>query len=61
MKRVDLDGRTFIVMYHDTGKPRSIKERKVKAGRVYDASYWHHTHGFAQGGIPDRILVRAGL
>ena len=61
MKRVDLDGRTFIVLFHDTGKPRSIKERKWRAGRVYDASYWHHSRGFTQGSIPDRVLTRAAL
>lgn len=59
-KRVCLDGRTFVVILMPDGSPRSIKERKIRAGRIYLASYWHHSKPVGQEwGVVARVLAVA--
>lgn len=62
MTLVKVDGRVFVVSFNDDGSPLSIKERKVwmpgtYMARVYNAPYWHSSHGLGgDKSLPVRIL-----
>lgn len=61
---VKLDGRKFLVVFHDE-EPRSIKQRKTYAegtpySSLYNAPYWHHSAKVGKSwSIPARILKKA--
>lgn len=62
MTLVKIDGRVFVVSFGKDGRPRAIKERKVfmpgtYMASVYNAPYWHETHGLGgDKSMPVRIL-----
>lgn len=64
MKRVELDGRVFIVRLKGGGTPNSIRERKLVNGELTDGTgtYWHCSRGSGRpGSIPSRVIKAAGL
>lgn len=65
MTLVKIDGRVFVVSFNEDGSPRAIKERKVHMpgtymASVYNAPYWHASHGLGgDKSLPVRILREA--
>jgi hypothetical protein len=58
-RRVDLDGRVFLVGKREDGTAINIMERKVREdGRFRASTYWHHSHGVPVSGRGKRLRNR---